>query len=76
MSPIPLLFIHGTNDAVIPISHSQRLLADAGEPKRLVEVIGAGHLEPMSAARFGDTYQKVLADFFDAALRGAAVPGQ
>ena len=69
MAPIPLLFIHGTNDAVIPLSHSQRLLADAREPKRLVEVKGAGHLEPMSEARFGTTYQRVLADFFDAALR-------
>jgi len=69
IAPIPLLFIHGTNDGVIPLSHSQRLLADAREPKRLVEIKGAGHLEPMNEARFGTTYQRVLADFFDAALR-------
>ncbi|SFM75706.1 alpha/beta hydrolase [Variovorax sp. OV329] len=71
IAPIPLLFIHGTRDAVIPLSHSQRLLADAHEPKRLVEVPGAGHMEPMGTERFGDTYQRVLVDFFEAALKQA-----
>jgi len=70
IAPIPVLFIHGTDDLVIPFSHSQRLFDEAREPKRLVEVKGAGHLEPMSAPRFGTTYQRVLTDFFDAALRG------
>ncbi|MDQ0044934.1 alpha/beta hydrolase [Variovorax boronicumulans] len=69
ISPIPLLLIHGTADHVIPHAHSQRLLADAREPKRLIEVPGAGHLEPMSSPRFGTTYQQALADFFDASLR-------
>jgi len=69
ISPIPLLLIHGTADNVIPHAHSQRLLADAREPKRLIEVPGAGHLEPMSSPRFGTTYQQALADFFDASLR-------
>jgi fermentation-respiration switch protein FrsA (DUF1100 family) len=69
VSPIPLLLIHGTADAVIPHAHSQRLLADAREPKRLIEVPGAGHLEPMSAPRFGTTYQQALMDFFDASVR-------
>lgn len=68
ISPIPLLLIHGTADAVIPHGHSRRLLADAREPKRLIEVEGAHHLEPMTG-RFGTTYQRTLADFFDAALR-------
>ena len=69
ISPIPLLLIHGTADNVIPHAHSQRLLADAREPKRLIEVPGAGHLEPMSAPRFGTTYQQALTDFFDTAMR-------
>jgi len=76
ISPIPLLLIHGTADAVIPLAHSQRLLADAREPRRLVEVEGAGHLEPLSAPRYGTTYQRVLLDFFDAALKQApSTPG-
>ena len=68
ISPIPLLLIHGTADPVIPHSHSRRLLDAAREPKRLVEVEGAGHLEPMTE-RFGTTYQRALVDFFDASLR-------
>lgn len=68
VSPIPLLFIHGTADQVIPLSHSRRLFADAQEPKRLIEVPGAGHLEPMTGQRFGHAYRKALIDFFDAAL--------
>lgn len=68
IAPIPVLFIHGTDDRVVPLAHSRRLHADARDPKRLVEVDGAGHLEPMSAPRFGTRYQRVLTDFFDAAL--------
>jgi fermentation-respiration switch protein FrsA (DUF1100 family) len=71
ISPIPLLLIHGTADAVIPHAHSQRLLADAREPKRLIDVPGADHLEPMSAPRFGTTYQQALTDFFDVSVRPA-----
>lgn len=69
ISPIPLLLIHGTADDAIPHTHSQRLLAEAREPKRLIEVPGAGHLDPMSAPRFGTTYQQALTDFFDASVR-------
>jgi fermentation-respiration switch protein FrsA (DUF1100 family) len=68
VSPIPLLFIHGTADQVIPVEHSRRLLADAREPKRLIEVPGAGHLEPMTGQRFGHAYRQALTEFFDAAL--------
>ncbi|WP_390348709.1 alpha/beta hydrolase [Variovorax boronicumulans] len=67
IAPIPLLLIHGTADAVIPHGHSQRLLADAKEPEQLIEVPGAGHLEPMAAPRFGATYQQALTTFFDSA---------
>lgn len=67
VSPIPLLFIHGTADPVIPFAHSRRLLADAREPKRLIEVPGAGHLEPMTALRFGPAYRKALTAFFESA---------
>jgi fermentation-respiration switch protein FrsA (DUF1100 family) len=68
ISPIPLLLIHGTEDPVIPHSHSRRLLDAAREPKRLLEVAGAGHLEPITD-RFGTTYQRALVEFFDTSLR-------
>ncbi|NMG06103.1 alpha/beta fold hydrolase [Brasilonema sp. UFV-L1] len=40
---IPVLFIHGTDDVVIPAFMSQDLYAAAPEPKTLVLVPGAGH---------------------------------
>ncbi|WP_454907735.1 alpha/beta hydrolase [Variovorax gossypii] len=69
VSPIPLLFIHGTADQVIPVEHSKRLLADAREPKRLIEVQGAGHLEPMTTLRFGSAYRKALTAFFESSMQ-------
>jgi len=67
IAPIPLLLIHGTADMVIPHHHSQRLLADAKKPKQLIEVPGAGHLEPMVAPRFAATYRQALTTFFESA---------
>lgn len=42
---VPLVFIHGTDDRVIPIAHGERLFAAAREPKRWIRVQGAGHME-------------------------------
>jgi len=67
ISPIPLLLIHGTADQVIPLAHSKRLLAEAREPKQLIEVPGASHLEPMTALRYGAAYRKALTEFFESA---------
>jgi fermentation-respiration switch protein FrsA (DUF1100 family) len=39
----PLLFLHGTNDGVVPLSFGERLFALANEPKRMVRLPGAGH---------------------------------
>ena len=39
----PLLFLHGTADAVVPIASGERLLALANEPKRMVRFPGGGH---------------------------------
>jgi uncharacterized protein len=40
---VPLLFMHGTSDATIPISLGERLFALANEPKRFVRFPGGGH---------------------------------
>ncbi|GMO51189.1 MAG: alpha/beta hydrolase [Treponemataceae bacterium] len=42
-SPIPKLFIHGTADAVVPFEAFQKLFGAAREPKKKLEVPGAGH---------------------------------
>ena len=39
----PLLFIHGTNDETVPISHCYQMYELAGKPKKLVILEGAGH---------------------------------
>jgi fermentation-respiration switch protein FrsA (DUF1100 family) len=67
LAPIPLLFIHGTNDDLVPYRHSERLFALAGAPKRLVLIPGGGHIDAMTV-RFGQTYQDLLVAFFDEAL--------
>ncbi len=43
ISPRPLLLVHGTEDEVVDISHVHRLYAEAGEPKKLAIIEGAGH---------------------------------
>jgi len=67
LAPMPLLLLHGSADAVIPYSHSERLYAKAGEPKRLVRIEGGAHTEAFTP-RFGAVYREQLIDFFDAAL--------
>jgi fermentation-respiration switch protein FrsA (DUF1100 family) len=43
LSPRPLLLVHGSQDETVPLSHAQRIYAEAGEPKRLVIIDGVGH---------------------------------
>ena len=50
VSPIPLLFIHGEADAIVPVQHSRRLFARAAEPKALWLVPGAGHIQALRDA--------------------------
>ncbi len=66
LSPIPLLLMHGTEDRVIPLWHSQQLLQKAHAPAQLWTLTGGRHVEAFS--RFlGEMRQKVL-QFLDQAL--------
>jgi uncharacterized protein len=47
LSPIPLLLIHGDQDFVVPVSHSQRLYEFAAQPKEIWVVEGAGHIQSL-----------------------------
>ena len=40
---LPILFIHGTDDHLVPISYGRKLFASASEPKWFYEVPNAGH---------------------------------
>lgn len=41
----PVMIIHGTADPNIPIGEARRLFAAARQPKQMIEVEGAGHLD-------------------------------
>jgi uncharacterized protein len=41
---VPWLFIHGTEDDVVPIQDSHDIFAKANEPKKLIELKGANHV--------------------------------
>ncbi|MCU0950416.1 MAG: alpha/beta hydrolase [Burkholderiaceae bacterium] len=59
----PLLFLHGTRDSVVRASHSDTLYAAAHEPKRLLKVDGAVHME---AAMRPNVQRELLATMRDA----------
>ncbi len=48
VSPLPLLFMHGDKDEVVPLHHSQELYARAGEPKDFWITPGAGHTQALT----------------------------
>ncbi|HBG06987.1 MAG: hypothetical protein A2075_09815 [Geobacteraceae bacterium GWC2_58_44] len=45
---VPLLMIHGENDAVIPVQMTRRLFARAADPKMLYIVTGGGHCNALT----------------------------
>jgi fermentation-respiration switch protein FrsA (DUF1100 family) len=57
----PVLVIHGTADAVIPVSHGRRLYEAAGQPKQALWVEGAHHNDVPLVA--GPRYWSTLAAF-------------
>ena len=67
LKPIPILFIHGTRDAIVGVEHSRRLYAAASQPKRLEIVEDGGHAE----ALFRDDperFTRLVRDWFTPAL--------
>ena len=43
IAPRPLLFVHGSEDETVDVSHAHRLYDRAGEPRKMVILEGAGH---------------------------------
>ncbi len=50
----PVLIVHGTNDGVIPHSHSEKLILLANEPKKLIIYEGKGHNNLEDQEIFGE----------------------
>jgi pimeloyl-ACP methyl ester carboxylesterase len=69
IAPRPLLVLVGADDPVNPIAEARRLFARAGEPKELVVVAGAAHLEVLDAA--GGEAVEILVAFLERSLSRA-----
>lgn len=57
---VPIVFIHGTADEVVPVAMTQQLYQAAQAPKRLILVEGRGHEEAMPAG--GQPVAEAIAD--------------
>ena len=63
-SDVPKLFIHGTNDAVVPYSHSLRMHKVASGPKDLLILDGVGHIEAF-LSRHANIYRSRIHAFIE-----------
>ena len=52
LHPIPVMFVHGTDDLVIPYHHSERLFALAKQPKHLLTIKNGRHLSALAQLRY------------------------
>jgi len=68
LPPIPLLFIHGTRDAIVGVGHSRRLFEAARDPKRLEIIESSGHAEALFR-RDPEPFLRLLQDWFRESLR-------
>jgi uncharacterized protein len=71
VSPIPLLLIHGGDDAIVPAHHSQRLFEKASDPKDLWLVPEAGHIQSLRSA----SVRKRLTEFLERHATQAVAQG-
>lgn len=72
LPPVPILFLHGTEDEVVPYYHTPLLFAKARDPKEMWTVTGANHIEALLLPRSG--YRERLVAFCRKALDAAATP--
>ncbi len=70
IAPRPLLFIHGTNDAVVSLDNATRLYEAAHFPKHLWLIEGARHTKGYLVDR--PTYHQHVLAFFECALSKAS----
>jgi len=57
----PILFLHGTQDQLIPLHHSETLMRQVRSPKRLVAIAGADHNDLLEIA--GTQYDQAIQTF-------------
>jgi len=64
VSPIPVLLIHCTNDAIVSYHHCERLYKKAKEPKYQWIIRGCGHLNVFTDGQSENEYRERLVQFF------------
>ncbi|MGB0992120.1 MAG: alpha/beta hydrolase [Akkermansiaceae bacterium] len=69
VSPLPLLIIHGTADAVVPVGQGEALFKKAKEPKTFFKVEGANHQNSLS--KNNGEYRKKMLAWLDEKLKPA-----
>jgi fermentation-respiration switch protein FrsA (DUF1100 family) len=57
----PVLFLHGTQDGLIPFRHSETLMRQVRSPKQLVAIVGADHNDLLEVA--GTQYDQAIQTF-------------
>ncbi len=62
---VPLLLLHGERDQLVPLAQAQAVFAAANEPKQLVVIPGAGHLNTFAVdpAAYTDYVGRFLAEY-------------
>ena len=60
---VPVLYIHGTNDTLVPYEMSRKLFEQTASPKRLKFIPGGGHNN--SAAVGGEAYLEAVREFVE-----------
>ena len=70
IAPVPILFLHGTQDPVVPLAEGRRLFAAAGEPKTFVELSEPGH----TVATYTAEGRAQLVLFFERCFANDGVP--
>jgi len=70
LNGVPVLFIHGTRDAIVGDEHSRRLYAAAAEPKRLEIIEGGDHAEALFRDE-PDRFTNLVRAWFDQFLHEA-----
>lgn len=67
----PVLMVHGTEDRLVPMHHSDRLMAQAPEPSELVRIDGADH-----ATLVRDGLYEAVWPFLERHWTGSLEPGR
>lgn len=60
---LPILFLHGKADQVIPFHHSEQLYALQKDNRSLILIEGANHLSALYQPAFGEQYINQVLEF-------------